>query len=304
MDYISAKKLILPIRSGDDLFGFTHMMNIYRGCGHGCIYCDSRSECYQGGRPEGDFEKVHAKKDALNIIEQELQIRRKANAPEMVIGTGSMSDPYNHFEKDLELTQGALHLFDKYKCGVGVITKSALVARDADLYAQIEEHSPVNIGITVTTADPDICKIIEPNVSPPADRFRAIQKLADADVFAGVHMNPILPFITDFEENIKRVVENAANSGAKYVLCYGFGMTLRKGSRDYYYENLDKHYPGLKEQYMENYKEQYICNCKNAKELSLIFKEECERYGLLYKIKDISRAWKKEKPKQKQLFDF
>ena len=304
MDYISAKKLILPIRSGDDLFGFTHMMNIYRGCSHGCIYCDSRSECYQGGRPEGDFEKVHAKRNAHNIIEQELQIRRKANAPEMVVGTGSMSDPYNPFEKDLELTQGALHLFDKYKCGVGVITKSALVARDADLYAQIEAHSPVNVGITVTTADFEISKIIEPNVSTPAERFKAIQKLTDADVFTGVHMNPILPFITDFEENIKRIIENAAESGAKYVLCYGFGMTLRKGSRDYYYENLDKHYPGLKEQYMENYKEQYICNCKNAKGLSLIFKEECENHGLLYKIKDISRAWKKEKPKQKQLFDF
>jgi len=303
MDYISAKKLILPIKAGGDMFGFTHMMNIYRGCDHGCIYCDSRSECYQGGRPEGDFGKVHAKEDALNKIEQELQ-KRKTNLSERIIGTGSMSDPYNSFEKELELTRGALRLFDKYKCGVGVITKSALAARDADIYSQIQKHSSVNVGITITTADSEISKIIESNVSSPADRFKAIRKLADAEVFTGVHMNPILPFITDFEENIRRVVEKSAESGAKYVLCYGFGMTLRKGSRDYYYENLEKHYPGLKERYTENYKEQYICNCKNARELSLIFKEACEKHGLLYKMKEINRAWVKEKTKQKNLFEF
>lgn len=303
MDYIPAKKMILPVRHEADIFGSTHMMNIYRGCDHGCIYCDSRSECYQSGRPEGDFSLVHAKKDALKLIESELQFRRKANASEMVIGTGSMSDPYNRFEKELELTRGALLLFDKYKCGVGVITKSALVLRDAGIYAQIQTHSPVNVGMTITTADSDLCHKIEPDVSGQAERFKAVKALADAGVFTGVHMNPILPYITDAEENVRAVIENAAASDAKYVLCYGFGMTLRKGNREYYYERLDSLYPDLKEKYMKVFGQKYVCNSENAKELSLIFKDECEKYGLLHRIKDINSAWKKKKTKQMKLFE-
>lgn len=296
--------MILPVKYEIDLFGSTHMMNIYRGCDHGCIYCDSRSECYRGGRPEGDFGTVHAKEKALFLIEAELQARRKANAPEMVIGTGSMSDPYNSFEKELELTRGALRLFDKYKCGVGVITKSALVARDADLFSSISKHSPVNVGITITTTDKALCRKTEPCASTPAERFEAVQVLSQAGVFCGVHMNPILPFLTDSEENIRKIAGQAAAAGADYVLCYGFGMTLRKGNREYYYENLDKAWPGLKEKYMKTYGSKYNCACANAKELAAAFAEECEKNGLLYRIKDINAAWKREKPKQKKLFEY
>lgn len=304
MDYIPAKKIILPIKYEIDLFGSTHMMNVYRGCNHGCIYCDSRSLCYQGVRPEGDFGTVHAKQDALVLIEKELQFRRRANAGEMVVGTGSMSDPYNCFEKELALTRGALELFDKYKCGVGVITKSSLVSRDADLYARIQTHSPVNVGVTITTTDSVLCRRIEPNVSGSTERFKAVGVLARAGVFTGVHMNPVLPGLTDSEENIRSVVEKAAAAGARYVLCYGFGLTLREGSRDYYYENLDRLYPGLKEKYMKAYGNRYVCNCENAKVLSLVFKDECEKHGLLYRTKEINRVWRKEKPMQKKLFDF
>ena len=304
MNTISAKRMIYPVKSEADLFGNTHMMNIYRGCNHGCIYCDSRSECYQGGRPTGDFGIVHAKENALFLIEQELQARKKTKP--MTIGTGSMSDPYNNLEKESELTRGALRLFDKYKCGVLVITKSALVSRDTDLYSQIQTHSSVNVGITVTTVDPDICRKIEPAVSSSTERFQAIRKFADAEVFAGVHMNPILPYITDLKENIRQIIEKSAENGAKYVLCYGFGMTLRKGNREYYYENLEKHWPGLKEKYEKTYGEKYNCRCENAAELAAVFKEECENHGLLYKIEEINRAWKNEKKpeKQKCLFDF
>ncbi len=304
MQYIPAKKMILPVKYEIDLFGSTHMMNIYRGCDHGCIYCDSRSECYQGGRPDGDFGIVHAKEKALTLIEEELQVRRKANAPEMIIGTGSMSDPYNSFEKKLELTRGALCLFDKYKCGVGVITKSALVARDADLFSSISKHSPVNVGITITTTDEDLCRKIEPNVSAPAQRFEAVKVLSEAGVFCGVHMNPVLPYLTDSEENIRKITRQAASAGADYILCYGFGMTLRKGNREYYYENLDKTWPDLKEKYMKTYGSKYNCACENAKDLAAVFAEECEKNGLLYRIKDINAAWKKEKPKQKKLFEY
>lgn len=295
---------MLPVKYDIDLFGSTHMMNIYRGCDHGCIYCDSRSECYQAGRPEGDFGTVHAKENALFLIEQELQSRRKANAPEMVVGTGSMSDPYNSFEKELELTRGALLLFDKYKCGVMAITKSALVSRDIDIYSSISKHSPVNVGITITTADDDICQKVEPDVSTSSERFEAVKKLADAGIFCGVHMSPILPYITDDEENIKEIVKRASVSGAKYLLCYGFGMTLRAGNREYYYENLDQHWPNLKEKYVKTYGNKYGCDCENAKELADVFKEECEKYGLLYKFKEIKQAWKKGKAKQRKLFEY
>lgn len=304
MKFITAKKMILPVKYEIDLFGSTHMMNIYRGCNHGCIYCDSRSECYRGGRPEGDFGIVHAKEKALVLIEQELQVKRKANAPEMIIGTGSMSDPYNFFEKEAQLTRGALKLFDKYKCGVGVITKSALVSRDTDLFAAISKHSPVNVGITVTTTDEELCREIEPNVSTPVERFNALKELAEAGVFCGIHMNPILPFLTDTEENICRIVRQAAENRACYVLCYGFGMTLRKGNREYYYENLNRHRPDLAEKYIQTYGSRYNCRCPNAAALAAVFEEECRNYGLLYKIKEINAAWKKEKPKQKTLFEF
>ena len=177
-------------------------------------------------------------------------------------------------------------------------------SRDADLYARIQTHSPVNVGITITTTDPALCRRIEPNVSGPAERVDAIGALARAGVFTGVHLNPVLPGLTDSEENIRSVVEKAAAAGARYVLCCGFGLTLREGSREYYYENLDRLYPGLKEKYMQVYGNRYICGCENAETLSLIFKDECEKHGLLYRTREINRAWKKEKPTQKKLFEF
>jgi DNA repair photolyase len=302
--YIPAKKIVLPVKNEIDLFGSTHMMNIYRGCDHGCIYCDSRSECYRSGRPEEDFGTVCAKENALFLIEKELQARRRHDTAKKIIGTGSMSDPYNSFEKESELTRGALLLFDKYRCGVCVITKSALVSRDADLFTSISKHSPVNVGITVTTTDETLCREIEPNASAPARRFKAIKTLSEADVFCGVHMNPILPFLTDNEKNIRKIVEEAAAAGSSYVLCYGFGMTLRKGNREYYYENLDKARPGLKEKYMKTYGRKYNVVCENAEELAAAFAGECEKNDLLYRVKDINAAWKKEKTKQKKLFEY
>jgi DNA repair photolyase len=303
MKYIPAKKMILPVASESDLFFFFFTMNIYRGCIHGCIYCDSRSDCYKSGRPDDDFSEIYAKENALLLIEQELKTRRKSS-PKMIIGTGSMSDPYNFCEAEFKLTRSALSLFNKYKCGISVITKSALVTRDSDIYSEIQAHSPVNIGMTVTTAEDDVCQKIEPNVSTTSKRLNAIKELTDAGIFSGIHMNPVLPGITDTIENVKTIIEKAAENNAKYVLCYGFGLTLRAGNREYYYENLDKHYPGLKEQYMKKYGMKYVCQCDNAKELSSVFKNECKKHNLLYKSEDINMAWKKQKLEQKSLWDY
>lgn len=290
------------MKTEDKIFGCTHMMNIYRGCSHGCIYCDSRSECYQNSRPPGDFSIIHAKENALVLIEKELKTRHAGK--KMIIGTGSMSDPYNPYERKTKFTKNALMLFDKYKCGTGLITKSDLIVRDAEILSKIQTHSPVNAGITITAADDNVCKKIEPYASLSSERFKAVKKLAKAGVFAGVHMNPILPKITDSEENIKAVIEKSAASDAKYVLCYGFGMTLRNGNREYYYEKLDFHYPTLKEKYIQRYGDRYFCSCEKATSLFHLFKEECQKYGLLYKSEDILKARQKQKNEQKTIFDF
>ncbi|WNY25606.1 SPL family radical SAM protein [Methanolapillus millepedarum] len=316
INFVPAKQIITPLPKGTDYMAHTHNMNIYRGCNHGCIYCDSRSVCYQ----IENFSQVRAKENALFLIEKELSAKSKAgakgsirtkkedgNAQKIIVGTGAMSDPYNSFEKDLCLTRGALDILDRYKCGVSVTTKSALVARDLDLFLKINQHSPVNIAITVTTIDSTVCSKIEPNVSTSKERFSAMKKLSEADLFTGVYMNPVLPFITDSKENISEIVNEAAAAGAKYAMCF-FGVTLRKGNRDYFYQNLGG-FPNVRQKYETLFGNKYECAAQNAEELSAAFKQACQKQGLLYKMPEISEAIRKNskgqnKIKQKKLSDF
>ncbi|MDV0447824.1 hypothetical protein MsAg5_17410 [Methanosarcinaceae archaeon Ag5] len=319
VEFVPAKQIITPLPKGTDYFAHTHNMNIYRGCSHGCIYCDSRSVCYQ----IEDFDQVRAKENALSIIEKELAAKTKSKSKsksskisiktggnddvrKMIIGTGAMSDPYNIFEKELCLTRGALDLIDRYKCGVSVTTKSALIARDRDFFVNINQHSPVNIAVTITSADPDICAKIEPNVSTSVERFSAMKILAGSGLFTGVYMNPVLPFITDSEENITELIGNAAAAGAKYAVCF-FGVTLRKGNRDYFYQNLTG-FPGVRQKYESTFGNTYSCSAPNAEMLYTIFKKECQKHNLLYKMSDISEAIRQNAQtapqKQKTLGDF
>lgn len=259
-------------------------MNIYKGCCHGCIYCDSRSECYR----VDNFDDVRAKENAAALIERDLKSKRRTG----VVGTGAMSDPYNPFENKYMLTRKALELIDKYKFGIGIATKSDLVTRDIDILKSIKKHSPVIVKITITSYDDELCKKIEPNVAVSSKRFAAIKGLSENGLFAGILMMPLLPFIEDNEENIRNIVKAAHESGAKFI-SPSFGVTLRQNQREWYYSKLDEGFPGIKQKYIREFKDSYMCNSPNAGYLSRIFKDECKRYGILYRMIDIIEAYKK-----------
>lgn len=259
-------------------FGTKYNMNIYRGCSHGCIYCDSRSDCYH----VENFDEVRAKEDSLRIIRDDLR-RKKVKG---VIGTGAMSDPYNPIEKEELLTRHALELINAYGFGVALATKSDLVTRDIDIFKEIKQHSPVLVKMTITTVDDELCKIIEPNVCVSSKRFAALKQLSDAGIDTCILLMPNLPWITDSDENIIELVRRAHECGVKYIYS-GFGVTLRMNQRDYYYEKLDKYFPGLKEKYQRKYRDNYSCAIPNVKTKYKMFVNECNKYGIIIDMKKI-----------------
>ena len=295
MEYAQAKQLLTPIHVGmDDFFYANWNMNLYRGCCHGCIYCDSRSLCYHLDR----FDTVRPKENALSLLESELRAKRKPG----IITMGAMSDPYNPLEEELRLTRGALELIRRYGFGAAYTTKSALCARDADLLADVARRAPVRVQLTVTCADDDLCQRIEPDVSPSSERFAALRRLADAGIYAGVWLNPVLPFITDTEENILGVVRKAAEAGAKFVVCF-FGMTLRSGNREYYFQALEREFPGVRAKYLATFGNAYECGSPDAAHLYEVFKQECTRLGLAWRFRDINAGMLQHQPRQLSLFD-
>ena len=284
MEFISAKTIISGYSENNSWFGNNYNMNIYKGCSHGCIYCDSRSECYR----IDNFDNVRVKENALALIERELKSKRKKG----VVGTGAMSDPYNPFEKEYQLTRGALELINHFGFGVSIATKSDLIVRDIDILREISKHSPVLVKITVTAAEDELCKKIEPYVTPSSKRFEAISELSKEGIFVGLLMMPILPFIEDTEENIGRIIELAQKSGAKFIYP-AFGVTLRQNQRDWYYNKLDEIFPSEKEKYIKNYGSSYECRSLKSKELMSLFQYKCNRLGMLYKMNDIIMEYKK-----------
>ncbi len=279
-----AKHIVIKTKNPANWFGVEYNMNIYRGCSHGCIYCDSRSDCYRNP----NFDTVKVKENALKVIRNDLQSKQTRG----IIGTGAMSDPYNPVEKHLQLTRQALAFVNEFRFGLAIDTKSPLITRDLDLLQKVESHSAVIVKMTVTTADDDLCRKLEPYVAPTSERFAAIKTLSDGGIFCGILMMPILPFINDSEENITEILCQAKASGAKFVYP-ALGMTLRAGNREYYYEKLDQLFPGVKQQYIQMYGDRYNCPSSRAKELWPIFSETCKQLGLLYQMKDIIATYKK-----------
>ncbi len=292
MEFIKAKSILSKEKYGENWYGIDYKMNLYRGCSHGCIYCDSRSNCYH----IDNFDEPKGKENALSILENELSKRRETG----VVGIGSMSDTYNPYELEYEQTRGALKLLSKYNFGVSIDTKSDLIIRDIDLLKEINSKNNVIIKFTITTPNDELSKIIEPSVCPSSKRFAAIKTLTEAGIFTGIMMNPVLPFITDKEEDIITLVRLAHENGAKFIHSF-MGMTLRENQRDYYFEQLDKHFKGLKEKYIDYYKERYNCPVPNYKELYRIFTKECDKYGILYNMPDIIKAYKKEIKENEQI---
>ena len=254
-------------------------MNIYRGCLHGCIYCDSRSLCYQMNHK---FEDIEVKANAVGLFENTL--RRKRN--KCMIGTGAMSDPYMPIEEKLGNMRKCLEVIERYGFGVTMITKSTKVLRDLDLLKKINEKSKCVVQMTLTTYDEDLCRIVEPNVETTYERFRALEILHDNGIPTVVWLCPILPFINDTEENIRGILDYCVRAKVKGIINFDMGVTLRDGNREYFYKKLDEHFPGLKEKYIRMYGNSYQLSSPNSRQLNMIYKSECIKNGIMCDVNE------------------
>ncbi len=272
---IRAKTILNYVKQPDTWFGLRYNLNLYRGCQHQCIYCDSRSDCYH----IENFADILFKTNAIEVLQNELPRKRKRGT----IGFGSMNDPYMPIEKERELTRKALEVIHKNHFPVHILTKSTLVLRDIDILKKISEQYTA-VSFTITTSDDELCKKLEPGASVASERFAAMKELNENGIYTGVLMMPILPFIEDTRENVEAIVSRASESGASYILPW-FGMSMRSGQREYFYAKLDELFPGLKEKYEIRYGEQYQCAVPHAKEFYQYFDELCKKYGITKKMR-------------------
>lgn len=250
-------------------------MNLYRGCTHGCIYCDSRSKCYH---IEHAFEDIEVKANAIELLEAALKRKRR----KCMLGMGSMTDPYIPLEEEIGNVRKALALASRYGFGVTLTTKSNRILRDLDLLKEINDRTKCVVQITLTTYDEELCKKIEPNVCTTKERLHVLRELQKAGIPTVVWLCPILPFINDTEENIQGILRGCAEMGVRGVICFGMGLTLRDGNREYFYRQLDRLFPGLKEKYIKTYGMQYEINSPRNEELMKLFHEFCQEHGMLH----------------------
>jgi DNA repair photolyase len=268
-------------------------MNIYRGCTHGCIYCDSRSVCY---RMNHDFEDIEVKRDAANILESQL-IKRKAPC---MIGTGAMCDPYIPLEDELLVTRDCISLIERYGFGLSILTKSSRILRDLDILRSINNKAKCVVQLTLTTYDEELCRKIEPNVSTTFERFQVLKAMKEAGIPTVVWICPILPFINDSEKNLRGLLKYCIEAEVRGILCFGFGVTLREGDREYFYHSLDKLFPGMKERYIETYGNAYSCNSPNNAELMDIFRDTCKEHNIIYKTDEVFEYLHRFESKRRQ----
>ena len=270
MHFVQAKSL-LSSKNG---------MNLYRGCTHGCIYCDSRSKIYNMNH---DFEDIEVKQNSLELLKKALKSKKE----KCMIGTGSMTDPYIPLESKLEFVRNSLKLIYRYGFGFTCITKSDLILRDLDLFKKINEKAKTVVQITLTTADEDLCKKIEPNVCTTKRRVEVLKKLNEADIPTVVWLTPFLPYINDTEENINELLDYCIETNVKGIICFNIGLTLRDGNRQYFYKKLDESFPGLKNRYIEKYGSSYVLESENNKELMDLFYKRTAKNNILNKPDDV-----------------
>lgn len=269
-------------------------MNIYRGCQHGCIYCDARSKCYQMNHR---FEDIEVKENAPELLENALKRKRR----KCMIGTGAMSDPYIPLEKELKLTRRCLEIINRYGFGVTVQTKSASVIRDIDLFTKINDKSKAVLQMTLTTADESLCRIIEPNVSVTKERFETLKAFHENGIPSVVWFSPFLPFINDTKENIDGLLKYCIDAKVRGIICFGIGLTLRDGNREYFYSRLDKHFPNMKERYIYTYGNSYQLTSSNNNVLMNRISEVCRNHGIMFGVENVFSYLHKFESKAEQL---
>lgn len=285
MHFVSAKSILTTRPCG---------MNIYRGCSHGCVYCDSRSKCYQFTH---DFEDIEVKQNAPELLEEALRKKRKR----CVIGTGSMCDPYIPAEKELRLTRRCLEIIDCYNFGAALLTKSDLILRDLDLLARINQKTRAVVQMTLTTADDELCKVLEPGVCPTSRRVQVLRECKERGIPTVVWLSPLLPFINDTQENIDAIFGYCAEAGVKAILCFGIGLTLRDGNREYFYAALeraalrDRRFAGLKERYQKTYGNSYVVSSPRERELMARLAWRCEENNIMLGTDSVFK-WMEEFP--------
>ncbi len=249
-------------------------MNIYRGCSHGCIYCDSRSACYQ---MKHEFTDIEIKKNAPEMLEDALKRKRK----KCMISTGSMCDPYIHIEEKIMYTRRCLEIIDKYGFGLSILTKSDRILRDLNVLRSINEKSKCVVQMTLTTADESLCRILEPGVSSTRERFEALKIFRDNGIPTVVWLGPFLPFINDTEENLNKLLKYCVEAKVYGIMCFGIGVTMREGNREYFYKKLDEHFPGMKQRYIKTFGSSYECHSTNHTRLMSILSFVCKKHNIL-----------------------
>ena len=268
-------------------------MNLYRGCTHGCIYCDSRSRCYQINH---DFEDIEVKRDAARILDGQLRRKRKA----CVVGTGGMCDPYLHLESELRLTRECLELIERRGFGLAIHTKSDRILRDMDILRRINAKAKCVVQVTLTTYDEALCRLIEPEVSTSLERFRVLRAMRDEGIPTVVWLCPILPFINDTEENLRGILDYCVRAAVRGIVCFGFGVTLREGNREYFYARLDEKFPGVRQKYESRFGGAYVCDSPRQDSLMSVFRAECEKHGIAHRQDEVFAYMRRLEPKEQQ----
>lgn len=284
MHYVTSKG-ILSAKNG---------INLYRGCSHGCIYCDSRSKCYH---MDHEFEDIEVKENAIELLEDALKRRRR----KCMIGTGSMTDPYIPLEIEIGNVRKALFLIYEYGFGVTLITKSSRILRDLDLLKKINDKTKCVVQMTMTTYDESLCRKIEPNVSTTYERFEALKKFRDAGIPTVVWLSPILPYINDTEENINGILDMCIEAEVYGIICFGMGVTLREGNREYFYKQLDSEFPGVKDKYIQQYGNQYIIESSSNNKLMDLFNKKCSENRIVHNNEQIFQFLNTFEEKQKDI---
>ena len=282
MHFVQAKTILTP-----------HSMNIYRGCSHGCIYCDSRSKCYQFTH---EFEDIEVKQNAPELLEETLRKKRKR----CMIGTGSMCDPYIPLEKELRLMRQCLEIIERHNFGVAPLTKSDLILRDIDILDRINQKAKTVVQMTLTTADDELCRKVEPGVCPTSRRFEVLCECHERNIPTVVWLSPFLPFINDTKENIDALLDYCIRAKVKAIICFGIGLTLREGNREYFYAALDRNFQnsGIKERYIKTFGYSYMCSSLRENELMTHISEVCRQHNIILGTDSIFK-WMEEFPENK-----
>lgn len=256
---------------------FYYSLNLYRGCRHGCPYCFARyTHWFLGFQNSFDFQrKIQVKVNLLEVLEKELsQPRRKKDW----VSLGAATDPYQPAEKKYQLARGAFKLFAKYAWPAVFSTKSDLVLRDLDVLKEVVDRSNGGVAMTLTTLDPKLQKFLEPHAVSIDRRLEALRTLKRRGIPCGIHLMPIIPFVTDTDEALEAMIRTAKEIDVDYFV---YNLLRLRGEvvRGYYFQALKNHDPSLSDKTKRLYR-------------SSAYPDEAYRSQLRERVENLRKKWK------------